>query len=108
MVIDRSYLVFSQEILRHSNSASELAAKDIVEALHSLFQHSGVSYKPEELTLLSEKICSANGVNSANSSVSAVSVIEFCAQEADRHEWTLVGNRYAFSNGFGIVLASFR
>jgi len=62
--------------------------------MHSLFQHSGVSYKPEELTLLSEKICSANGVNSANSCVSAVSVIEFCAQEADRHEWTLVGNRY--------------
>ena len=82
-----------QELLRHCDSASELSQKDLTEALQVLFQHSGVSAKKEELILLAEKISSAYHVHSASSSVSADSVMEFCAQEADRHEWTLVGDR---------------
>lgn len=82
-------LCLSQEILRHSNAASELSASDASEALKAVFERTGVSHMPEELTLLTEKMLAGAGGNH----ISAPQLVEFCANEADRHEWTLVGNR---------------
>jgi hypothetical protein len=79
-----------QEILRHSNAASELSGADAAEALKVMFERAGVSHRPEELTLLTGKLLAFAG---GGSHVSAQRMVDFCADEADRHEWTLVGNR---------------
>jgi hypothetical protein len=59
-----------------------------------MFERAGVSSRPEELTLLTEKLLAFAG---GKSHVSAQQMVDFCADEADRHEWTLVGNRYFFA-----------
>ena len=81
----------SQEILRHSNASSELGSKDLEEFFRVLFDKTATKCKPEELTLLAEKVIADR--SSGQKFVAAQQVVEFCAEEADRYEWTLVGNR---------------
>lgn len=75
--------------MRHSNAASELSSRDVTEAFRSVFERANVKCRPEELTLLAEKLVTKGSAGH----VSAQQVVEFCADEAGRHEWTLVGNR---------------
>ena len=56
-----------------------------------LFDKTATKCKPEELTLLAEKVIADR--SSGQKFVAAEQVVEFCAEEADRYEWTLVGNR---------------
>ena len=77
--------------MRHSNANSELSALDLEDFFRVLFERTGVAVRPEELTLLARKFLS----DAAKEFVTAVEVVDFCAEEADRHEWTVVGNRCA-------------
>lgn len=76
--------------MRHANAASELKVKDLEDFFHIMFDKTGIKCRAEEITLLTEKVMEG-GVDQY---IGASKVIEFCADEADRHEWTLVGNRY--------------
>lgn len=77
--------------MRHSNAASELKTKDLEEFLHKMFEKVGVKCKSEEITLIAEKMME-RGIDQH---IGATKAIEFIAEEADRHEWTLVGSRLA-------------
>jgi len=52
---------------------------------------SGIKCRAEEVTMIAEKVMDHDGIDKH---VGANKVIEFCAEEADRHAWTLVGSRY--------------
>ena len=55
-----------------------------------MFEKTGVAFRSEELTLLTEKLLSGS---SSKGFIGAQQMVEFCADEAERHEWTLVGSR---------------
>lgn len=57
-----------------------------------MFEKTGVKCRSEEITMIAEKIVE-HGVDKH---IGAMKAIEFCAEEADRHEWTLVGSRFDF------------
>lgn len=57
-----------------------------------MFEKTGVKCRSEEITMIAEKIVE-HGVDKH---IGAMKAIEFCAEEADRHAWTLVGSRFDF------------
>ncbi|KAJ1442329.1 hypothetical protein B484DRAFT_442214 [Ochromonadaceae sp. CCMP2298] len=78
-----------KEILRHSGAESSLGARDLEEFFRVLFAKTYLKCRPEELTLLAQRFVT----NGGGEQVTATQVADFCAEEADRSEWALVGQR---------------
>ncbi len=77
-------------MLRFANSAEELKQADLEEFLRVLFDRTCVKSREEERTLLAQKLMEEHG---QQGHIKASKVVSFCAEEADRQDWSMVNHR---------------
>eukprot|EP01038_Epipyxis_sp_PR26KG_P004534 gene4534-6404_t len=82
---------FSKEMLRYSDSDSKLTAKDFEEFLHAIFDKLSIRYRPEELSILSQKFSEDS---KSGGMITPNQVAEFCNDESERQEWKVVTTRF--------------
>lgn len=77
-----------QDILRHVNGEGKLTAADLKEFLRSMFDKTGIKYKPEDIMIIVRRF-----IKDDSTSIYPTDFVEFCRDDLAKEEWAAVSKR---------------